>query len=114
MPLRLVDDDVDAELREELEDAPRLGRARAIVIAGDHHDDRVGQRRRETRELRERVDDRGVHRAHGVKHVAGDHDDVGRERDDAVDGTAERVRHVCFALIDSGWREPMVLPEAQM
>ena len=73
-----------------------------------------GSAARESRELREGVDDRRVHRAHGVKHVAGDHDDVGRERDHAIDGASERVRHVRFALIDSGWREPMVLPEAQM
>ena len=113
-PLRLVDDDVDAELAEELEDAPGLGRARAIVIAGDHHDDRVRQLGGEPRELRECVDDRGIHRAHRVKDIAGDHDDVGRERDDAIDRATKRLSDVRFALIDSGWREPMVLPEAQM
>ena len=84
------------------------------MIAGDHHDDGVGERGGEARELRERVDDRGIHRAHRVKHVACNDDDVGRDRDHAVDGATERVRYVRFALIDSGWREPMVLPEAQM
>jgi hypothetical protein len=49
-----------------------------------------------------------------VENVAGDDDDIGRERDDAIDGASKRVRDIRFALIDSGWREPMVLPEAQM
>jgi hypothetical protein len=113
-PLRLVDHDVHAELPEKLEDASRFRGARAVVIARHHHDDRIRKRRREARELRERIDDRRVHRAHGVEHVAGDDDDVGRERDHAIDRTTERVGDIRFALIDSGWREPMVLPEAQM
>jgi len=46
--------------------------------------------------------------------AASGQDDVRRERDHTIDGSAERVRDVRFALIDSGWREPMVLPEAQM
>jgi hypothetical protein len=49
-----------------------------------------------------------------MEHVARDHDDVGRERDDAIDSAAKSVRYVRFTLIDSGWREPMILPEAQM
>jgi hypothetical protein len=49
-----------------------------------------------------------------VEHVAGDDDDVRRERDHTIDRTTERMGDIRFALIDSGWREPMVLPEAQM
>ena len=38
----------------------------------------------------------------------------GRERDHAVDRTPERLRDVRFALVDSGGRQPVVLPEAEM
>jgi hypothetical protein len=105
---------VVAERREKAQDAAGLGAARAVVIPGDHDHHCVGQRRPEPRELLEGVDDRGVHRANRVEHIAGDDHDVRTQRDDAIHRAAERVRDVRFALVDPGGRQPVVLPEAQM
>ena len=74
----------------------------------------IGQRLLEARELLEGVDDRRVHRPHGVEHVAGDDHDVRAQRDDAIDRAAERIRDVRFALVDPGGRQPVVLAEAEM
>ena len=55
---------------------------RRVVVAGDHHDDGVGQRGAQAVELMERVEDRGVRRPDRVEHVAGEEDDIRLERDD--------------------------------
>jgi hypothetical protein len=49
-----------------------------------------------------------------VEHVARDDDDVRTQRDDAIDGAPEGERDVRFTLIDSGGRQAMVLPEAEV
>ena len=113
-PPRLAVDDVHAELREQPEDAARLRRARRVVVAGDDDDRRVGQRATQPRELHERVQDRRVGRPHGVKHVARDDDQLGRELDDAVDRRAKRRGDVRLPLVDPAGSEPLVLPVAEV
>ena len=88
--------------------------ARRVVIAGDEHDLRVRQRASQPRELQERVEDRLVRRPHRVKHVAGDDDDVRRERDDAVDGRAKGRGDVRLPLVDAAGSQPLILPVAEV
>ena len=42
-PLGRGIDDVDAEWREQAKNAPRLRRARGVVVARNHDDNRVGK-----------------------------------------------------------------------
>ena len=84
-PPCLVARHVDAQLLEEPQDRAGLGGPRRVVIAGDQHDRRLGQRLAQPLELAEREDDGGVGRADGVEQVAGHDDGVGARRDDAVD-----------------------------
>jgi hypothetical protein len=107
-------DDAHAALDEQPEDAPRLGGLRRVVVAGDHHEVGGGERQPQPHELLERVEDRRVARPHGVEHVAGDDDEVGRERDRTVDGARERFGDVGLALVDAGGREALVLAEAEV
>jgi hypothetical protein len=79
-PLRLAIDDMQAERREEPKDASGLAHAREIVIAGGDDDHGLGERLREPRELREGVQDRRVRRTHRVEDIAGDDDDLRRDR----------------------------------
>jgi hypothetical protein len=64
----------DSQSREQADDVTRLRRARRIVIPGDHHHDRFGQRLTKTRELLVRVKNRWRRRTHAVKYIAADHD----------------------------------------
>ena len=106
--------DVQAELRKELEDAARLARARRVVVAGDEDDRRFGQRRDEPAELEEGVDDRLIGGADVVKDVARYHHQLRPQLDDPVDSHAERGGHVGFALVDPGWRQPLILPVTEV
>ena len=103
-----------SELREELENAARLRRPRRVVIAGDEDDHRVRQRLRQPRELNERVENRLIRRANGVKDVARENDDVRRQRDDAIDGRAKGRGDVGFPLIDAAGSQSLVLPVTEM
>jgi hypothetical protein len=60
------------------------------------------------------VDDRLIRRADVVKDVARDHHQLGPKLDDPVDRQAERGGHVGFALVDPGWRQPLILPVTQV
>ena len=113
-PARLVARDVDAELLEEPEDRSGLGRPGRVVVAGDQHDRRVGQRLAQPLKLAEGEDDRRVGRADRMEQVAGHDDGVGARRDDAVDRGAEGLGDVGLALIDAGGGLTMVLPDAEM
>ena len=84
------------------------------MVPSDHHHDRLGQRTRETRELVEGVNDGRIHRANAMEDVARQEDDVGLQRDDAIDGGAKRVRDVSFTLVDARLRQPVVLTESEM
>ena len=112
--LRLAVNDVNAKRREQAQDAPRLDSARRIVVPRDHDDDRVGQRVFEPAELLERVNDGGIRRPNGVKHVAGDQHEIGRDLDDLVDRPPERRSDVRLALVDTSRRLPLVLPVAEV
>src|SRR4030095_13600241 len=65
-------------------------------------------------ELRKRMNDRGVRWPNGVKHVAGDEHQIGRDLDDLVDRPPERRGDVCLALIDPGRCLPLILAETQV
>jgi hypothetical protein len=99
---RLGVHDVDAERREQAQDANRLGRSRRVVVARDHDDDRVGKLAHEPRELREGEEDRRIRRSHVVEHVAGDDDEVRLDLDDPVDRVLENRRDVSLPLVDAG------------
>ncbi len=111
---RLIGGDVDAQLLEQPQDRAGLGRAGRIVVAGDEHDRRAGQRLAEPLELPEGEDDRGVGRADGVEQIPGHDDRVRARRDDVVHRQAEGVRDVGLALIDAGGGLPVVLPDAEV
>ena len=113
-PARLVARHVDAELLEQPEDGAGLGRSRRVVVAGDQHDRRVGQRLAEPLELAKGEDDRGIGRPDRVEQVAGHDDRVGPRLDHAVDGGAKGVGDIGLALVDAGGGLPMVLPDAEM
>ena len=49
-----------------------------------------------------------------MEHVAGDEDHLGRELDDLVDGSRERLRHIRFALVDSARSQPLVLAVSEV
>ena len=49
-----------------------------------------------------------------MEHVARDEHDFGRELDDLVDRTRERLRHIRFALVDPARSQPLILAEAEM
>jgi hypothetical protein len=107
-------DDRHPHVREEAQDAPRLGRAREVVVPGDHHDGGARQLAAEPRELLERLEDRRVRRPDVVEHVARDHDQVGLESDRAIDRAPERPRHVRLPLIDPGGGQALELAEAEV
>ena len=110
----LVRRDVDAELLEEPEDRAGLDRPRGVVIPRDENDRGVGQRLAQPLELTEGEDDRRVGGPNRVEEITGDDNRVGSRRDDPVDGGAEGVRDVGFALVDAGRRLPVVLPDAEV
>ena len=85
-----------------------------VVVAGDEHDRGIGQRATQPRELHERVQDRLIRRPNGVKHVAGDDDDVGRSSMIAIDGRAKGRGDVGFPLVDPAGSQPLILPVAEM
>ena len=107
-------DDMHAHRREEPENAPRLRGAWRVVIAGDHDDDGIREFAAQARELLERVEDRRVGRPDRMEDVAGDHDDLRRQRDGRIHGVSKSHRHVGFALIDAARRQALVLPIAEM
>jgi hypothetical protein len=112
--LRLFLDDDDPERAEQAEEPPGLGCSRSVVVARDHHDDRIGKRFDEAGELGIRVQDGRVRRPYCMKHVAGDHDHVGLDLDDLVDRGLERLRDVGFALIQAAVRLTLILPKAEV
>ena len=111
---RLAVDDLETQLREELENAARLRRTRRVVVAGDEHDVRFGQLAAQTAELQERVENRLIGRAHAVKHIARDDDHVGPKRDDPIDGHAKRSSDVRLPLVDPAGSQPLILPVAEV
>ena len=84
------------------------------MVAGDNDDDRVRKRRLQSDELAKGVENCGVRRTRGVKHVAGDKNDLGLEFDDPVDGALKGARHVRLPLIDASRSETLVLPVPEM
>ena len=106
--------DIHADGLEQTHDAAAFRGPRSVVVARDHHDVRVGQSGAQLEELAERVQDRRVRGARAVEHVAGDDDQLGRYLDDAIEGSAKRVRHVRLALIDPSWSETLILPIAEV
>ena len=102
------------ELREELQNAARLARARRVVVARDENDRRLRQRADQPVELQERVEDRLVRRADGVKDVARHDDELGPQLDHPIDHQTERRGDVGFALVDPGGRQPLILPVAEV
>lgn len=82
------------------------------MVPRDEHDGCLGEGLPQSLELPERKHDCGVGRAHGVKEIARDEDGINAFRDDTIDRGTERIRDVCFALVDPSGRQPVVLPEA--
>ena len=113
-PPRLVHGDVHSQLLEEAENGPGLRRARRVVIAGDQHDRRFGQRLAESLKLLEGEDDRGVGGSDGVEEVAGEDDRVRARGDDPVHGEPEGAGDVGLSLVDAGRDLTMVLPNSQV
>jgi hypothetical protein len=68
----------------------------------------------QSRELEVRVQDRRVRRSNLMKHIARDDHELRCELDDFVQRTRKRLRHVCFALIDSARSQPLILAEAEV
>ena len=73
-----------------------------------------GSRGPEPLELLEGEDDRGVRGADRMEQVAGDDDDIGARREDAVHRLPKRRGRVGLALVDAGRGLAVVLPEAEM
>src|SRR5215217_3491658 len=84
------------------------------MVARYQYDRCVRKRLAKTLELAEGEDDGGVGGSYRVKQISGDDYDVRRRGDDAVDGGAERLRHVGLSLVDAACRLPMVLPDAEV
>jgi hypothetical protein len=49
-----------------------------------------------------------------MEHIAGDYNDVGRQRDDLLYGASVRHRDVSLALVDACGSLPLILPKAEM
>ena len=62
----------------------------------------------------ERVQDRRIARANGVKHVSGDEHQIGFQPDHLVDHAAQRNRDIRLTLVDPRWRLPLILSEAEV
>ena len=60
------------------------------------------------------MENRLIRRPNRVEDVAGDDDEVRRERDDAIDGRAKGRGDVRLPLIDSAGSEPLILPVAEV
>jgi hypothetical protein len=60
------------------------------------------------------MENRRIRRANGVKHIAGNENDIGAQLYYGVDHPPQRRRDVCFPLIDTGRRLPLILTEAEM
>jgi hypothetical protein len=84
------------------------------MIPRYHHDPGVREIRSQPAELNESVQNRGIRRAHGVKHVAGDEDEVGLELDYLVDHPPHRGCDIGLTLVDARGSLSLVLPEAEM
>jgi len=113
-PLRLAFDDVYAERGEEAQDAPRFRRAGRVVVPGDDDDDGAGEGVHQARELSEGEEDRRVGWADVVEDVAGDEDEIGGQRDDAIHHPAEDRGDVGLALVFSSRRLPLELAIAEV
>ena len=61
-----------------------------------------------------RVEDGGIARADGVKHVAGDEHQLRLELDHPVDDAPQRSRDIRLALVDPRGSLPLVLSEAEV
>ena len=112
--LRLALHNVDAEWGEEPENASGLGRARSVVVAGDHYHGRIGQHLHQSRELVKRVQNRRIAGANGVKYVSRDEHQVGLQLDHLVDDAAQRDRDIRLTLVDARGCLPLILSEAEM
>ena len=99
--LWLVLDDGDSDCAEEGENAAGFGGAWEVVVAGDHHHWRRGQREAKARQFAEREEDHRVRRSDLMKDVAGDQDEVGGFTDDRIDGVSGGARDVGLPLIIS-------------
>src|SRR5688572_9507602 len=113
-PFGLVHYDVNSEALEESENADRLARSRSIVVARNHHDQRIGKHLHETRELLVSVDYRRVCRTNAVKNVSTDENQVRLELDCLVDCLPERDGYIRLALVHSRRRLPLVLAEPEV
>ena len=85
-PPRLVGHDVTPTSSNSRRMLAGLRRPGRVVIAGDQHDRRAGQRLAKPLELPEGEDDRGVGGPDGMEEIAGDDDGIGTGGDHAVDG----------------------------
>ncbi len=110
----LVHRDVHSQLLEQAENGAGLRRARRVVIAGDQHDRRLGQRLAQPLKLLEGEDDRGVGGSDRVEEIAREDDRVRARRDDPVHGKPEGAGHVGLSLVDAGRDLTMVLPNSQV
>ena len=111
---RVAFHDRDPKWAEQAKDAAGLSSPRSVVITRDHHDGCIRQHLHETRELKKRVQNRGVCRSDGVKHVAGDQHQIRPQLDDDIDYAAQRSRDIRLALVDPGGCLPLVLSEAEV
>jgi len=84
------------------------------VVAGYHHDPRLGQIRPQPAELDESVQNRWIRRPDGVKDVARDEDEIGFELDYLVDHPPHGGCDISLTLVDAGGGLSLVLPETEM
>ena len=99
----------DTKRRKQSQDAAGLRRARSVVVTSNHHDLRIRQRRHQTSELQECVQDRRIRWTDRVKYVTRDENEVGPQLDRLVDRPPESRRNVSFTLIDPGGGQSLIL-----
>ncbi len=105
---------VYANLTEQSQYAAGFAGARRIMVAGHHHDLRIGKCHPPVLQYPECVQYGRVGRAHGVKHVAGYNNELRSERSDLRCGALQGRGDISLPLIHSSGGESLVLPEAQM
>ena len=76
--------------------------------------DAVRQTIAQRREYPKRTQDRRVGRAHGVKHIAPNDNDIRFQFGDLHHRALKRVTNIRLALIDAARRQSLILPEAEV
>ncbi len=84
------------------------------MVAGDHHDRRVGESGAQTMQMLEQEKDCGIGRADGVKDVAREYDQIRSLHEQVVHRPPERLGDVGLALIPPPGRLPVVLTKAEV